>query len=341
MKKEFFLSLVIAFLYSCETANKKSILTADNIIKKSLIAHGGKNALKGITSQNENGVTLIFINDSLFRSNQYVSLKKTGGKSYYQSPSHQKKYGKKLIFANNGDYSWTQNDGAFAPYLQPQEEHISQGGEDYPYLLNLDARGVKTFYVETIIEESETLHRVDYTSSEGIKEEVYFADSSWLIRKTRRFIETSQGTAEMLRYFNDYRIIKNVAIPFRTEAHFPPREMNINIIKSLQLNDTILDSRFEFPKPKNLGRTEINAIVGAYYNLSKDVLKIFRKEGKILVEYNNQPATQMMVVDENLLMFRDGIGGGSRIANVFLKKKNNKTSLEIHLRDIITEWVKK
>ena len=47
-----------------------------------------------------------------------------------------------------------------------------------------------------------------------------------------------------------------------------------------------------------------------------------------MVKYNNQPATKMMVVDENLLMFRDGKAEGSRIANVFLKKKDNKTYLE-------------
>ncbi|TJY37752.1 hypothetical protein [Pontimicrobium aquaticum] len=340
MRKLVRLFVILVLFVSCENQNKEGErLDANTIINKAINAYGGKAKLRNIKTKIENGVNLIFINDSLFKSNQFLSLKKEGGKHYYQSPAYQKKYGQKLVFASNGSYSWTQNDGAFAPYMQPQEEHINQGGEDYPYLFNLDERGVKTEYIESFFEQNEKLHRVDYTSKEGVTEEVYFVDNLWLIRKTRRFIETSQGTAEMIRYFQDYRDINNVMIPFRSESYFPPREKNINLLNSITINESIPDNKFEFPEPKKLTKSEINQFTGTYYNKENKVT-ISEKDSKLFIQYDDQPKIELTIVDQNLLMYRDGIGGGSRMANILLRNGTNERFIEITLRKQTSKWLK-
>lgn len=338
MKQLMIAAFLVTLILGCSTVEKE--LTAEIIIEKAIKTYGGEKNLRSIESKSEKGVTLIFMKDSLYRTNQFLSLKKTGGKHYYQSPAHQKKYGKKLVFASNGEYSWTQNDGALAPYMQPQEEHINQGGEDYPYFFKLKERGVTAVYKETIIENNETLHRVDYIGKDGGSEEVYFVDNLWVIRKTRRFIETSQGRAEMIRYFNDFRKISDVMIPFRTEAHFPPREIDVNLIREIKINEAISDEAFKFPKPKKLTRSEIKRFVGTYYAKNKK-FAITEESSKLFIEYKNQPKRELIIVDENLLMYRDGQGDGSRMANILLNKVSDKITIELLLRKEKTSWIKK
>ncbi|MEQ9404690.1 MAG: hypothetical protein RIM99_13950 [Cyclobacteriaceae bacterium] len=329
---------LLVLLSSCTEQNKE--FSPASIIAKAVKAHGGPEQLNAINSRKEQGTTLIYINDSLFRSSQYYSLRKEGGKFFYQSPAYLRKYQSGLIFSSNGSYSWTQNDGALAPYMQPPEEHQNKKGEDYPYFFGLEERNVNVDYVGTIFEAEETLHRLDYSDEDGTTEQVYFVNDLWLIRKTKRVIETSQGPAEIIRYFHDYRKVSEIMLPFRTESHFPPREVNINLLRTLEINPDMPDSLFEFPQPKLLSQDEEDNYSGSYRNAIGESFSIRKKGKSLFITYPGREEIALLIVDENLLMYRDGIGNGSRMANLMRKERDGKPYIVLLLRDQENEWVK-
>lgn len=324
------LALCILALSTC--TNGKNELTADNIIGNAIEAYGGESALKGITSKITQGTTLIYLNDSLFRSTPYLSYQKSPAKSYYVSPPGGEAYQERLIFASNGSSSWTQNDGALHPYPQPQAEHTNTKGEDFPYLFTLKERGINMQYMETIREEGLTLHRVDYKQAHST-EEVYFNATNWLIFKTRRFIETSQGGAELIKHFRDYRDVSGTQVPFRIESFFPPRELNVHLINKMEINTEVDDEIFEFPEAPDVDTSTLDRFTGNY-RLSQDAsIRIFREGERLYVSTQNQPKISAQVVSEDFLMYRDGEGNGSRMANVFLKTdQNNRLYLNHQLR---------
>ncbi|MCE7992141.1 MAG: hypothetical protein HEP71_09175 [Roseivirga sp.] len=310
----------------------KNDLTAESIIANAIEAYGGEEALRGISSKTIQGTTLIYIYDSLFRSSPYLSYEKSPSKSHYVSPPGGEGYGERLIFASNGSSSWTQNDGALHPYRQPPEEHRNSGGEDFPYLFTLEERGVAVQYIETISEEGLTLHRVDYIS-ENSTQEVYFNASTWLIFKMRRYIETSQGRAENIRFYRDYRDVSGTRVSFRTESFFPPRELDVHLINKMEINTPLDDSLFEFPEAPELTVTELDRFTGSYRISAETTIQIVRENSTLLVSVNDGPGVAAQIVAPDFLMYRDGVGDGSRVANVFIKTdSNNKDYLEHTLR---------
>lgn len=332
MRKPLIFLFLASILAAC--SNEKTDWTAEEIIHLSLQAQGGEEALRGVTSNYTEGTTLIYLYDTVYSSTNFKSWEKSPGKSYYVTPVTEKKYTEKRIFASNGTYSWTQNDGALAPYRQPQEEHRNTNGEDYPYLLTLEERGVKTNYIERVEEDGRTLHRVDYTSSDGNVEEVYFDASTWLIHRVRRFIETSQGRAELIKHYYDYRPVGGIVIPFRTESFFPPRELDLHLINHIEINQVVDDSIFEFPEPPTLSAAELKAFTGNFRTADNKVIRISEESGVLFVTLPDKPKVEAAVVAKNYIMFRDGVGGGSWMGNIFLKSGGapNRRSIELLLR---------
>lgn len=321
---------LIALLATNACTVRQNELNADHIITNAIKAYGGEDALRGIASKYTRGTTLIYIYDSLFRSTPFISYEKSPSKSYYVSPPGGEGYGDRLIFASNGTSSWTQNDGALYPYPQPPSEHRNTGGEDFPYLFTLKERGIETRYIETVEEEGLTLHRVDYISGNS-SEEVYFNADTWLIFKTQKFIETSQGTAERIRFTRDYRNVSGTMVPFRTESFFPPRELDVHLINQMEINMEIDDQTFEYPQGPALSETELEAFTGRYRSEGKTMLEIIRKGDTLFVTTKDQSDIPVLIVASDFIMYRDGIGDGSRMANLFLKTDDQGRSYLEHI----------
>lgn len=337
-----FISGTFAFILLATIActPHEEALTADNIIANAIKAYGGEGALRGIRSKTIQGTTLIYIYDSLLMSTPYLSYEKSPSKSYYVSPPGGEGYGERLIFASNGTSSWTQNDGALYPYPQPPEEFRNTGGEDFPYLFTLKERGVEVQYIETITEEGLTLYRVDYTSAASTQE-VYFNADTWLIFKVRRFIETSQGRAENIRFHRDYRYVSGTQVPFRTESFFPPREVDVHLINKMEINTSLNDSLFEYPEVPQLTMPELDRFTGSYQLSSETIIRIAREDTALSVSVNGEPAVPALIVAPDFLMYRDGKGDGSRMANVFIKTdRNNREYLEHRLRKVTVKAYK-
>ncbi|MEP1094789.1 MAG: hypothetical protein ABJG78_06740 [Cyclobacteriaceae bacterium] len=326
MKKQILLAFVASTILACQ---EQSPRTADEIITRAIDSYGGKDKLRSIQTRIEEGTTIIYLKDTIYRSSQYISYEKQGGKSYYESPITGEKYAKKLIFASNGEYSWTQNDGALAPYIQPQEEHRNSSGEDYPYLFTLNERGIKAEYSETVMDGYETLDKVNYQDEEGSIAEVFFDQKSGLIRKVRRFIETSQGSAEIIKHYYDHRLINGIMVPFRTESYFPPDEIDSHIQTKVEINQQISDEIFEFPEPHSFSSSEILQLTGLYEAQSKDDnFELINSSGTLQVRMDGKDVN-VQVVDPNLLMFRIGEGFGSRICNLIIQQPLSANPVKI------------
>lgn len=299
--------LILIAISSCGSNQQ----TAENIIQKAIKAYGGEEKLRNINTKHEIGTTIIYLEDSVFRTTRYQQYFKSPGKTYYESPINRPQISKKLIFASNGEYSWTQNDGAMAPYMQPEDEVINRKREDYPYLFTLQERGVKVEYIST---ENNT-HQLKYTSENGFTEDVYFDVKTGLIRRTFKEIKTSIGLAQVIQIFNDYRDVNGVMIPFRVESQYPPREVDLNIINELSINEEVDDTVFEFPKAPSLSKEEIKALVGVYSN-ARTTLEIIFEEERLQVKLNDSQPLKLQVVSRDFFMVRIGENEQSHVENI-------------------------
>lgn len=299
--------IIVLITTSCKTTPP----SAESIIQKAIKTYGGEKNLRNINTKHEIGTTIIYLEDSVFRTTRYQRYFKSPGKTYYESPINRPQISKKLIFASNGTYSWTQNDGAMAPYLQPEEEVIRRKGEDYPYLFTLQERGVKVDYIKT----TNNTHQLRYTSENGFTEDVFFDENSGLIRRTFKEIQTSIGPAQVIQLFDDYRNVNGVMIPFRVESHYPPREVDLNIINELSINKEVSDDIFEFPKVPLLSGEEINNLEGVYTN-ANTTLEIVYEGEQLQVRLNNSKPLDLQVVTKEFFMFRVGENEKSHVENI-------------------------
>ncbi len=105
--------LIVVCFSACQ--NEKTI--EDRIIDKAIQAFGGEDNLRSIKSKKEIGTTIIYLQDTLFRTSRHQQFFKSPDKNYYKSPINKPQISPKLVFASNGTILWTQNDGAYAPYL--------------------------------------------------------------------------------------------------------------------------------------------------------------------------------------------------------------------------------
>lgn len=322
------LLFLISILISCEEKQ----LDASTIISKAISSYGGEAALRDIKTKKELGTSIIYLQDTVFRKSNYIEYFKTPNKTYYESPVTKKLTSSKLIFASNGKISWTQNDGAYAPYIQPKNEIVDLKGEDYPYLFTLEERGVTVTYVDKIVQDDNELHHLQYKSEGGLVEDVYFDDKTGLISKTVKVIQTSIGPAEVNKTFSDYKIINGIAIPFQVESYFPPKELNLYIINDLEINEGINDSIFEFPKPPLLSSTEIAGIVGTYKG--ENIKLIIDVNGEnLVVQRDENPLSKLLVVKNNFFMYRIGEEEQSHIENIFVEKVQNNKVQKLKLID--------
>ena len=315
------------FIFAC--AGDKTT-SAGEVIEKAIAAYGGETNLRNIKSKKETGTTIIYLQDTVFRTSKYLELFKSPNKSYYESPVNKPLVSPKLIFASNGTIAWTQNDGAYAPYLQPQEEIIDRKGEDYPYLFTLEERNVVVSYIQTIKENNQSLHLLRYTSKGGFEEDVYFDGETGLISKTYKKIQTSIGAAEVIQLFNDYRKVGDVMIPFRVESRYPPKEVNLNIINELEINTYLNDSLFDFPKMDRLLPEEIESLIGSYSNANTS-LKISKSGDILKVEKDEQGASELLIVRKDFFMFRIGKKEKSHVENISVLKKERKDVQSLNL----------
>lgn len=303
------------------TACKREEVDPNAIIDKAIAAYGGEENLRDIQTKHEIGTTIIYLHDTVFKTTRYQQYFKSPQKSYYESPINRALISKKLIFASNGEYAWTQNDGAMAPYMQPKSERIDRQGEDYPYLFTLAERGISIDYIDFIEDDNRKLHQLKYTSEGGYEEDVYFDDETGLIAKTYKVIQTSIGPAEVTQLYDDYRNVGGVMIPFRVESQYPPREVDLNIINHLQINKQVADRIFDFPEPPKLSGEKINSLVGKY-SASSSSLEILSKNGDLNVKMNNSEELPLLIVNQDFFMFRIGEDAKSHIENISLISPN-------------------
>ncbi|WP_185153552.1 hypothetical protein, partial [Fulvivirga lutimaris] len=288
-----------------------------------------------INTKHEIGTTIIYIDDSVFRTTRYQQYFKSPGKTYYESPINRPHIAKKLIFASNGAYYWTQNDGAMAPYLQPDEEVIKRKGEDYPHLFTLQERGVKVEYIKT----TNNSHQLRYTSENGFAEDVFFDEKSGLIQRTFKEIQTSIGPAQVIQIFDDYRNVNGVMIPFRVESQYPPSEVDLNIINELSINEEVSDDIFEFPKAPSLSTEEINMLKGVYKNVNTTLEIVFEGE-QLQVKLNNSQPLDLQVVTKEFFMFRVGENEKSHVENIRIIGSGKVRLQYKEKNELLTKYVK-
>jgi len=320
------LLLMIISLSAC----KNKTISENEIINRAIQAYGGKTNLRSIQRKKEIGTTIIYLQDTVFRTSRYQQFYKSPNKSYYESPINRPYIYPKLIYASNGRIQWTQNDGAWAPYLQPKEETTDRKGEDYPFLFTLKEREVNVEFIKTVGEKGKTLHLLKYTSKDGKEEDVYFDNNSGLISKTYKTIQTSIGQAEIIQLFDDYRLVGGVQIPFRVESQFPPNEVDLNIINQLEINQPINDSIFEFQSPPILSSSEISTITGNFTNESTSLSIIFEND-QLMIQKDVGEKVTLDIVKKDFFMFRIGQNEKSHIENIAVESFNENRVEKIKL----------
>ncbi len=311
---------------------------AAEIIKQAIAAHGGKTALRSIHTQREIGKTTIYLKGEVFRESDYLSLQQAPDKFYKESPTGLPPFHEKLIFATDGKTSWTQNDGALAPYALPPEESFPVSEEAYPYFFTLCERGVRVIYQGAMDLDGESVHHLSYIFADERVEDAYFEAGGGLLREVSRNIQTSQGPALSRRRWLDYRPVSGVLLAHRQESIFPPDEHHVSLISKLEINVELADHLFQLPPRPVLGPEHLQRLAGRF-RASDQVFIIVHSDAGLTIELPGKAPEVMIPVTPERFLFHDGRGPGSAMGNVRfdLDVEPDRLVLRLRQKDVAAE----
>ncbi len=318
------------------------------VIQRAVQAQGGEAALRSEHSRRETGTQTILLRGEVFREASYLRLQKSPNQSYLETPANLPPFTEKLIFATDGTTSWTQNDGALAPYALPPAEGFKRDEEAHPFYFTLCERGVQVSYVGREELDGEVVDHLRYLTPDPQLDaprqaDVYFTADTGLPREVTRTLETSQGTALSRYRLFEYRRVGNQTenlpiLPHRTESLFPPDERHINVVESLEINVEIPDSAFRPPAAPELSEQQLRRLAGTY-ELDGTSLTISRHQGELWIQLPAKPRERLIAVTRERFLFQDGRGAGSAMGNVqFSTVDRDSTQLQLQLRREATVW---
>ncbi|HAF29780.1 MAG TPA: hypothetical protein DCG75_12110 [Bacteroidales bacterium] len=223
---------------------------ADEIIAKHIAAHGGAEKWDKLESVKINGQFTGFS-----EVKDFFSVKTSSGSYYseYYLGQH------KLIEGFDGKEGWT---------IDPWQEIL------FPRKINLAEKNVlmqKAEFFTPFYKYNERGNKVEYVGKENIdgidafvlkltrvngKTETWYLNSeTYLEYKCESdWIDFARGLPSE-SYFDDFRTIDGLVIPFYIERTFWQRN-RVTVIENIELNPEINKSIFEFPKSKEIEKLE-------------------------------------------------------------------------------------
>ncbi len=327
------LFLAVVFL---SPASSWAVPTAQEVIERAIGAQGGTRALRSIISQRQTG-TLTITKDDFFRESFFLIIADGPTRSYYESPVNAAPFSDKLIFASDGAISWTQNDGALAPYRMPDEE-VSSYDEEWPFFFDLEKRGVHVKLVGKEPAGGVSCTRLDYTFDGGREEQVYFREDNGLLHLHRKTIATSIGDAVREQTWLDYRSKGDMLLAHTTEILFLPDELHVRKIETWDINPDLDDDIFMMPIPPPPNAAVTQSLLGEYQTTDGTMISVSATDAGLRLRLGDEPAVALTPVTHTFYMYRRFADdkANSRMANVYFE--HFPQGKAARLRIVNSEW---
>jgi zinc protease len=226
-----------------KTKAVEALPSLDQILDKYIAALGGKEAAEKITAQ--------FFKGSL----EVTNFGATGTMEIYAKAPNKyltvaevEGYGS-VKSGFNGTKGWTDDPQTGISEMTP--EMLISMKRDADMLRNYK---LKELYSKLAVKEKGKVGDqealvIEATPAEGAPEKFYFSVSSGLLLRQDAERSTPQGKALVETYFDDYRDVAGVKMPFLIRQNMPTVNLEVKVAE-VKTNEPIDDAIFEMPKPK-------------------------------------------------------------------------------------------
>ena len=230
--------------------------TLDEVVAKHVAAHGGAEAWAKIQTMKLTG------DCSAFSLTTPFTMYRKRDKDYYVDHTWN---GHRIIIGSDGKTIWSDNgfaEGQGATELTGADLAVQQGELwfvtpifDYP----------KNGYQATLLGPTELegvpALALELTRPDGAKEKWYLDPKTYL-EMGRESPGSDFGRPMPQRtYYDDFRKVSNVVVPYRVESQWYTRERIFNV-KSVELNVPVDDAMFKLPPPP--GMAPVMPLVGKF-----------------------------------------------------------------------------
>jgi hypothetical protein len=328
MRRVLYLSLLASFLaFSSGVARAQDpAKIADQYIK----AAGGSKALSKIQTMTLEGT---FTNSADGKSGTYTFDTKLPNRYYSELVLGDKN----VIEAYNGKSAWHQTAAGELATLLGQEGQQLEAASSYynARFLNLKKSKLALAFVGHAQVRGKDALQLEITTAANMKREVFFDPQTHLIVKESAAVG---GISEEI-FYDDYRSVDNVKLPYKIELHRGPDVFSINITRAV-INATIGERVFDFPIKSQVKLPDLKTLFKEIDDHQKAIDKLkenyagtrseeetdYEKDGKVkktdLKEYtffylNGEEVSTLVKKD------------GKALGDDEQKKENEKTQKEI------------
>jgi hypothetical protein len=335
------ISIVIVCLFVLVPASQAQ--DANKIIDQYQKAAGGSKALSKIYTLTIEGT---FKSDDGAKSGSYTFDIKSPNRYYSElnvetgvelDASQPKLEAHHLIEAYNGKSAWHQEaSGAVASLLGPEASQM----EDAAIYYNLHLNNLKKNKIGFALIGHAQVHgrdtfQIELTSLAGLKRSVFFDAQSHLIAKESASIT---GINQEV-FYDDYRPVENVKLPFKIELHRGSEIFQITVTRAI-LNSVISERVFDFPRKSQVQLPDLKALFKEIDDNQKAIDKIKENyagtRGDEEIEFDNAGKVRKTELKEYTFFY---LGGeeistlvkkdGKPLGDDEQKKENEKAQKEI------------
>ena len=238
--RNFLLTICISiFMGPCTTAQELNI---DQIVQKYFDAIGWKDINKVETAV-ATGISVQYGQETSFRQ-----IQKRPDKAYME-----------VLLANgqiikqgyNGKSGWMlaswMNEAEPVELLGPDLKTIKDMGNIEGDLWNWQEKGYKLVLAGIQNSAGKKLYNLRLTKTDGDVDEMYIDAESFLLNKMIRKTNIGGSEVEVEIFYDDYRNIDGILLPFKIEQRFNNQTGTVINIKEIKFNINIDDDIFEKP----------------------------------------------------------------------------------------------
>jgi hypothetical protein len=303
---------------------------ASKIIDQFVNAAGGAKALSRIQTLALDGTTQASADQ---QAGTYTFLVKQPNRYY----SEWRLGGKTVIEAYNGKSAWHQSEsGELATFLGPRALEVEAASLYYnSRFLALPKKKIAAAVKGPVTVNGHSTTQVELTFPTGMTWEVFFDQQSHLVDAEK----TSIAGVPREIYYDDYRTVNGIKVPYKIEVHRGAGISAVNIARAA-INETVGERVFDFPIKAQVKLPDLKMLFEEIDANQKQIDKIkenyagtqveeeteFDKNGKVTRKEVNESTFFYLNGDEIITLVKKG---GKPLSEEELKKENEKTRKRI------------
>lgn len=228
------------------TTGAAADLSVDQVIEKYIAASGGYAKLKGLQSLKATGIysageaPIPFV---IFRKRPNL----------YRWDRDIK--GQLLILSYDGQTAWWINPfsetGVSGPAKMPEADAKNLQGEAMfeDELIDYKKKGNRVELLGTDDVDGQEAYKLKVTRKDGGVERYFINTDNFLKLKQSSVFKANNREFELLTYYQNYKAVNGVLLPFRIEREFAGQHRVIDV-KAIELNPKLDEASFHMPKGK-------------------------------------------------------------------------------------------